>query len=244
MNIPPFLTINSMNIPPLLGCFWNRVNNGIFYIYVYLPYQLVILPDFWSINGIYISPYLFHFSQGSRASGGSGSKGLVGNSVGTGSSEGVKGAMAEESKSEIDAEAEGPGCTAPARWQVQWSGKNCHCHSLQGKVQVWNDRGLWKKTWKKNILCPPFRWDDSPTWSWFMLLENLCSVWVSQIPLLRLRPFSGYPVYPSESPEHSIARYHAKWKVICFILPSAWPVLPGFCMGGIGISVSWQRQIS
>ena len=34
---------------------------------------------------------------------------------GTGSSEGVKGAMAEESKSEIDAEAEGPGCTAPAR---------------------------------------------------------------------------------------------------------------------------------
>lgn len=34
-------------------------------------------------------------------------------------------------------------------WQVQWMGKNCHCHSLQGKVQVWNDRGPWKKTWKK-----------------------------------------------------------------------------------------------
>lgn len=73
----------------------------------------------------------------------------------TGSSEGVKGAMAEESKSEIDAEAEGPGCTAPARWQVQWMGKNCHCHSLEGKVQVWNDRGLWKNTWTKTYCARP-----------------------------------------------------------------------------------------
>lgn len=67
---------------------------------------------------------------------------------------------------------------------------------------------VFEKKHEKNILCP----SDGTI---HLLDLGSCCLKIfaqceSQIPLPRLRPFSGYPVYPSESPEHSIARYHAK----------------------------------
>ena len=74
----------------------------------------------------------------------------------TGNSEGVKGAMAEESKSEIDAEAEGPGCTAPARWQVQWmlNWEIVIAIVCKGKSR-YETTEVFEKKHEKNILCPP-----------------------------------------------------------------------------------------